>query len=82
MPESERVPPWEWRKQKRNNSPKFNEVEKIRKQPVNNSGFSCGSKSTCGQMSSCEEAMFYLNQCGLTRLDRDRDGVPCESICR
>ncbi|WP_394358055.1 excalibur calcium-binding domain-containing protein [Methylococcus mesophilus] len=23
-----------------------------------------------------------LEQCGLSRLDRDHDGVPCESICR
>ncbi len=30
----------------------------------------------------CEEAKFYLTQCGLTRLDRDGDGVPCESLCR
>jgi hypothetical protein len=44
-----------------------------------NSGLSCGGKSTCGQMISCAEANFYLNQCGLYRLDRDRDGYPCES---
>jgi hypothetical protein len=44
--------------------------------------FSCGSKRTCGQMVSCEEAEFHLNQCGLGSLDRDGDGVPCESICR
>ncbi|KAA2211311.1 excalibur calcium-binding domain-containing protein [Teichococcus oryzae] len=23
-----------------------------------------------------------LQQCGLSRLDGDRDGVPCESLCR
>lgn len=45
------------------------------------SRFSCGGKTVCRQMSSCAEAQFYLNQCGLTRLDRDRDGIPCESIC-
>ena len=28
----------------------------------------------------CEEARFYLTQCGLTKLDRDGDGVPCESL--
>jgi hypothetical protein len=44
-----------------------------------NSGFTCGGKRTCGQMNSCAEANFYLNQCGLSRLDRDRDGYPCES---
>ena len=43
------------------------------------SGFTCGGKSTCGQMNSCAEANFYLNQCGIYRLDRDRDGYPCES---
>jgi hypothetical protein len=43
--------------------------------------FQCGGKSVCGQMDSCEEANFYLNQCGMGRLDRDNDGVPCESIC-
>jgi len=41
----------------------------------------CGAKRKCGQMSSCAEARFYLKKCELRRLDRDRDGVPCESIC-
>lgn len=36
--------------------------------------------STCGQMVSCEQAKQAL-KCGNTRLDRDKDGVPCESIC-
>ncbi|WP_227681457.1 excalibur calcium-binding domain-containing protein [Psychrobacter sp. SCQQ22] len=30
-------------------------------------------------MSSCEQAKQVL-KCGNTRLDRDKDGVPCESI--
>lgn len=42
----------------------------------------CGAKTLCKQMLTCEEAMHYLNDCGLTRLDRDGDGVPCESLCR
>ncbi|KAA2211362.1 hypothetical protein F0Q34_20475 [Pseudoroseomonas oryzae] len=33
-------------------------------------------------MASCAEARFHLAQCGLTRLDDDRDGVPCERLCR
>lgn len=44
-----------------------------------NSGFICGLKRTCGQMNSCAEANFYLNQCGRYRLDRDSDGLPCEA---
>lgn len=43
--------------------------------------FSCDGKRFCRQMTSCAEAKFYLNQCGVTRLDRDGDGRPCESIC-
>ncbi len=35
----------------------------------------------CKNMRSCEQAKFYLNQCGVSRLDRDNDGVPCENIC-
>ncbi|MGE4384109.1 MAG: excalibur calcium-binding domain-containing protein [Arcobacter sp.] len=44
--------------------------------------FKCQSKKTCKQMSSCKEAIFYLNECGLSKLDRDKDGIPCESICK
>jgi endonuclease YncB( thermonuclease family) len=46
------------------------------------SGGSCGAKSTCGQMASCAEARHYLNDCGLSKLDRDGDGTPCESLCK
>lgn len=39
-----------------------------------------GLPSTCGQMANCEQAKQAL-RCGNTKLDRDKDGVPCESIC-
>lgn len=45
-------------------------------------GFTCSGKTKCGEMVSCEEAYFYLNTCGVSRLDGDKDGVPCESLCR
>ena len=41
----------------------------------------CGSKRYCRQMNSCEEARAFLNQCGLSRLDGDKDGLPCEALC-
>ena len=44
--------------------------------------FTCGEKRYCSQMVSCEEAMFYFKVCGLRRLDRDGDGIPCERLCR
>lgn len=51
------------------------------KQQKSGSQFSCQGKTKCAEMSSCDEAYFYLQQCGLGRLDRDKDGIPCESIC-
>ncbi len=41
----------------------------------------CGSKRYCRQMDSCEEARAFLSQCGISRLDEDKDGVPCEALC-
>ncbi len=43
--------------------------------------FKCTGKRRCGEMASCEEARFYLTTCGVGSLDRDKDGVPCESLC-
>jgi len=44
--------------------------------------YQCGEKRYCKEMDSCEEALFHLNQCGRKGLDRDKDGVPCEKICK
>jgi len=44
--------------------------------------FTCGKKRYCKQMSSCAEARFYLSKCGAKRLDGNRDGIPCNSLCR
>ena len=46
-----------------------------------NAGFTCSGKTTCGQMASCAEARFYLSTCGVSRLDGDKDGTPCETLC-
>ncbi|TIN06934.1 excalibur calcium-binding domain-containing protein [Mesorhizobium sp.] len=33
-------------------------------------------------MSSCDESLWYLHHCSWGRkLDRDRDGVACETLC-
>lgn len=43
------------------------------------SEFRCEGKTRCSQMSSCEEATFYLENCSGVELDGDRDDIPCES---
>lgn len=67
------VPPWEFRHQA---TPAAAPVIK-----PTQSGFTCAGKRYCKQMVSCDEARYYLEVCGVYRLDRDNDGVPCESIC-
>ena len=41
--------------------------------------FRCDTRNQCEQMTSCEEAMFFLKNCPNTApLDQDKDGIPCE----
>jgi len=61
------TPPWEFRHGSAMNNP-----------PSINSN--CGPKKYCSQMTSCAEALEYL-KCGLSSLDRNGDGVPCNKIC-
>ena len=40
--------------------------------------FNCDGRTFCSQMTSCEEAKFFLNNCPNTKMDGNNDGVPCE----
>lgn len=71
LSEFERVPPWEWRRTQR----ALSDTRKA-------TSYACGEKRYCKQMSSCAEASFHLLQCGRASLDPDRDGRPCEALCR
>ncbi|WP_394562150.1 thermonuclease family protein [Aquipseudomonas alcaligenes] len=82
LPQAQIIAPWEWRKLGRSLNSEFT----ARKQqsaltPATAAGGGC-SKRLCGQMNNCADALFHLQQCGVTSLDRDGDGVPCESLCR
>jgi cold shock CspA family protein len=41
--------------------------------------FQCQGKKYCSEMTSCEEATFYLKNCPGVEIDGDGDGIPCES---
>lgn len=69
--EANPIPPWAWRRGQRPASAT---------PPA--AAYQCGSKRYCREMTSCAEAKFYLRSCGIASLDGDRDGLPCESICR
>lgn len=40
--------------------------------------FSCDGRQHCSQMTSQEEARFFLRYCPNTKMDGDNDGIPCE----
>ena len=83
------TPPWEWRAARRGGgkagaaSPARSVPAAMTALPIASAGAAdrCGVKWKCGQMASCTEAVVQLRTCGLTRLDGDGDGVPCEKIC-
>lgn len=83
LSETERCEPWNWRKGSCS-------MSAIAPQPQPPAGFNnarsagtftCGSKRRCSEMASCDEAKFYLTQCGLRTIDGNHDGVPCEKLC-
>lgn len=40
--------------------------------------FRCDGRTHCSQMTSCEEAKYFLAHCPTVKMDGNRDGVPCE----
>ena len=40
--------------------------------------FSCDGRTQCAQMTSCEEALYFLQNCPDVEMDGNRDGEPCE----
>ena len=54
-------------------------INQVKTQPVEQTEqFQCQGKVWCSQMSSYEEAVFYLRNCPGTKMDGDGDGDPCE----
>jgi Excalibur calcium-binding domain len=40
--------------------------------------FKCDGRTHCSQMTSCEEAVFFLQNCLNVEMDGNHDGEPCE----
>ena len=87
LPETERCPPWDWRKGTCATpaapaaSASATATATATATASGSGSFTCGSKRYCREMTSCEEARFYLTQCGVSSLDGN-DGVPCAKLCR
>lgn len=75
--------PWEWRAGHGDNaqSAVSQPVGIISRQQVAQS-YSCQLRRKCSQISSCDEAQWYLSNCPWGgKLDRDGDGQACETLC-
>ncbi|CDH45488.1 hypothetical protein BN874_2470004 [Candidatus Contendobacter odensis Run_B_J11] len=96
LPADQRIPLWEWRHPPAAAAvpvvpaaPVIMSAPSVAPRPIPSkptatasAGWTCEAKITCKQMSSCDEAKFYLTTCGVKRLDGNGDGVPCEKLCR
>ena len=60
---------------------KKNTIEVESTDSTNNYAYTCGYKKLCTEMKTCEEAKYYHEACNINNLDRDSDGIPCESLC-
>jgi len=60
------------------------EAEVPKEAPIYNSqtSFSCDGRQHCSQMTSRAEAEFFTRNCPNTKMDGDRDGIPCENDSR
>ena len=45
---------------------------------ISHLNFTCDGREHCSQMTSCEEATYFINNCPNTKMDGNHDGVPCE----
>jgi cold shock CspA family protein len=42
------------------------------------SAYRCDGRTMCSQMTSCDEAKYFLKNCPGVRMDGNGDGIPCE----
>lgn len=51
---------------------------KLTTAPPQATTFSCDGRKYCSQMTSCQEATYFLKNCPGVKMDGNNDGVPCE----
>ncbi len=51
-------------------------IEKVYVKPSRT--YQCDGRQYCSQMTSCEEATYFLRHCPNPKMDGINDGVPCE----
>jgi hypothetical protein len=57
-------------------------IEHAKVRSIKAPNFHCDGRRYCSQMTSREEAEYFLRNCPDTRMDGDHDGIPCENDSR
>lgn len=79
------IAPWEWRaaqreaKQEHESAP-VTMIGGNKPVSAGSSGgqYRCDGRTYCSQMTSCDEARFFLRNCPGAKMDGNNDGVPCD----
>jgi hypothetical protein len=50
----------------------------VTKSSMNYGGMKCDGRQHCSQMTSCNEAKFFLKNCPNALMDGNNDGIPCQ----
>lgn len=53
-------------------------VPRSRQEQTPPPSFKCDGRIYCSQMTSCQEATYFLKNCPGVKMDGNHDGVPCE----
>ncbi|TIP09257.1 MAG: thermonuclease family protein [Mesorhizobium sp.] len=74
--------PWEWRAEHGDQGPSASKPLSLVSPNTLVQSWTCQPRRTCSQISSCDQAQWYLANCSWGRkLDRDGDGTACETLC-
>ena len=84
--DADATPPWVWRRARRANNTAQRPAARTTRTTSARMSIAqataprvrCGTKRVCREMTSCGEALAFMRQCGVTSMDGDGDGVPCE----
>lgn len=60
------------------NEPRARDIDVGRSVNPSKPKYQCDGRTHCSQMTSCEEATFFIRNCPGTKMDGDNDGIPCE----
>ncbi|MDH2924418.1 endonuclease YncB(thermonuclease family) [Nicoletella semolina] len=89
------INPKQWRENKRSDLPKNLQNKNVKKSNVQRKSeysplvssqsvplLDCRKKRSCRQLKTYENALAYFQQCGWKELDRNGDGIPCNTLYR